>query len=124
VSGHSLGAALATILALDIALAVPELQPQLQVYVYATPRVGNPDFSRSYAKILPNSYRITNLADPIPTMPPTRMQAEFVHIGEEWAFLSQGGDVLPNHIVDTYRRAINAEVESNQARNFPLSGLA
>jgi hypothetical protein len=26
--------------------------------------------------------------------------------------------------VDTYRRAINAEVESNQARNFPLSGLA
>jgi len=33
VSGHSLGSALATILALDIALAVPALQPQLQVYV-------------------------------------------------------------------------------------------
>lgn len=124
VSGHSLGAALATILALDIALAMPTLQSQLQVYVYATPRVGNPNFSRSYAQILPNSYRITNLADPIPTMPPTRLRAEFVHIGEEWAFLSQGGDILPNHIVDTYRRAINAEVESNQGRNFPLSGLA
>lgn len=124
VSGHSLGAALATILALDIALAVPELQPQLQVYIYASPRVGNPAFVRSYASILPNSYRITNLADPIPTMPPTKLRAEFVHIGEEWAFLSQGGDILPNHIVDTYRRAINAEVESSQDRNFPLAGLA
>jgi predicted lipase len=124
VSGHSLGAALATVLALDIALAVPALRPNLQVYVYASPRVGNPEFVRSYAQILPNSYRITNLADPIPTMPPTRLRAEFVHVGEEWSFLSQGGDILPNHIVDTYRRAVNAEAETNQRREFPLSGLA
>jgi triacylglycerol lipase len=123
VSGHSLGSALATILALDIALAVPELQPQLQVYVYATPRVGNPEFVRSYARILPNTFRITNLADPIPTMPPTKLRAEFVHVGEEWSFLTQGGDILPNHIVDTYRRAVNAEVETNQTRNFPASGI-
>jgi triacylglycerol lipase len=124
VSGHSLGAALATVLALDIALAVPELRPNLKVYAYATPRVGNPEFARSYAKILPNSFRITNLADPIPTMPPTRLRAEFVHVGEDWSFLSQAGDILPNHIVDTYRRAVNAEAESNQRREFPLSGLA
>lgn len=124
VSGHSLGAALATILAMDIALAVPAIQPHLQVYVYASPRVGNPDFARSYAKILPNSFRITNLADPIPTMPPTRLKSEFVHVGEEWAFISQGGDVLPNHIVDTYRRAVNREAESNQFRNYPITGIA
>jgi predicted lipase len=124
VSGHSLGSALATILALDIALAVPELQPKLQVYVYASPRVGNPEFVRSYAEILPNTFRITNLADPIPTMPPTKLRAEFVHVGEEWAFVTQGGDILPNHIVDTYRRAVNAEVETNQMRNFPISGVA
>jgi triacylglycerol lipase len=124
VSGHSLGSALATILALDIALAVPELQPQLQVYVYASPRVGNPEFVRSYAEILPNTFRITNLADPIPTMPPTKLRAEFVHVGEEWAFITQGGDILPNHIVDTYRRAVNAEAETNQTRNFPISGVA
>lgn len=123
VSGHSLGSALATILAMDMALAVPALQPQLRVYVYASPRVGNPEFVNSYAKILPNTYRITNLADPIPTMPPTKLRAEFVHVGEEWSFLSQGGDILPNHIVDTYRRAVDAEVETNQVRNFPLSGI-
>ncbi|MGD1944300.1 MAG: lipase family protein [Leptolyngbyaceae cyanobacterium] len=123
VSGHSLGSALATILALDIALNIPALQPQLQVYVYASPRVGDPEFARSYAQILPNSFRITNLADPIPTMPPTKLRAEFVHVGEEWSFVSQGGDILPNHIVDTYRRAVNAEVETNQSRDFPLSGI-
>ncbi len=124
VSGHSLGAALATVLALDIAMAVPELQPNLQVYVYASPRIGNPEFARSYAKILPNSFRVTNLADPIPTMPPTKLRAEFVHVGEDWSFITQGGDILPNHIVDTYRRAVNAEVETNQNRNFPISGTA
>ena len=122
VSGHSLGAALATLLALDIALAAPQLQPNLRVYVYATPRVGDPDFARSYAKILPNSFRVTNLADPIPTLPPTKLRSEFVHVGEDWSFLIQAGDILPNHIVDTYRRAVDAEVETNQARNFPLSG--
>jgi triacylglycerol lipase len=123
ISGHSLGAALATIVALDIALQVPDLQPQLQVYVYATPRVGNPEFVRNYAQILPNSFRITNLADTIPLMPPTKLRAEFVHVGEEWSFLTQGGDVLPNHIVDTYRRAVNAEVETSQNRDFPISGV-
>ena len=122
VSGHSLGAALATLLALDIALAAPQLQPNLRVYVYTTPRVGDPDFARSYAKILPNSFRVTNLADPIPTLPPTKLRSEFVHVGEDWSFLIQAGDILPNHIVDTYRRAVDAEVETNQARNFPLSG--
>lgn len=124
VSGHSLGAALATVLAMDIALAVPELQSQLQVYVYATPRVGDPEFASSYARILPNSFRITNLADSIPMLPPTKLRAEFVHVGEEWAFLSQAGDILPNHIVDTYRRAVNAEAESNQSRDFPITGIA
>lgn len=122
VSGHSLGAALATLLALDIALKVPALQPKLQVYVYASPRVGNPEFVRQYAKILPNTYRITNLADLVPTMPPTKLRAEFVHVGEEWSFVSQGGDILPNHIVDTYRRAVNGEVETNQPRNYPVRG--
>jgi hypothetical protein len=31
---------------------------------------------------------------------------------------------LPNHIVDTYRRAVNAEAESNQSRSFPITGIA
>ncbi|MGF1567059.1 MAG: lipase family protein [Nodosilinea sp.] len=124
VSGHSLGSALATLLAMDIALNVPELQPNLRVYVYASPRVGDPEFVRSYAKILPNTFRISNLADTIPTLPPTKLRAEFVHVGEEWSFISQGGDILPNHIVDTYRRAINAGAESNQSRDFPISGIA
>lgn len=122
VSGHSLGAALATLLAMDIALAIPELQPNLQLYVYASPRVGNPAFVSSYARFLPNSYRITNLADPIPTLPPTKLRSEFVHVGEEWSFITQAGDILPNHIVDTYRRAVNAGVETNQSRSFPASG--
>lgn len=124
VAGHSLGASLATLLALDIALAIPKIQPNLQVYAYAGPRVGDPEFARSYAKILPNSFLVTNLADLVPLLPPTKLQREFVHVGEVWSFLNQANDILPNHSVDIYRRAIEAEVETNQIRNFPLSGTA
>jgi excinuclease UvrABC ATPase subunit len=31
---------------------------------------------------------------------------------------------LADHIVDTYRRAVNAEAESNQSRSFPITGIA
>lgn len=123
VSGHSLGSALATLIAIDIALEVPALQPQIQLYAYASPRVGDPEFVRNYARLLPNSFRITNLADPIPMLPPTKLRTEFVHVGEEWSFISQGGDILPNHIVDTYRQAVYREAETNQARDYPASGL-
>jgi len=124
VSGHSLGAALATILALDIAVQVPALRPNVRVYAYASPRVGNVAFARHYGRILPNSYRITNLADAIPMLPPTKLRSEFVHVGEDWAFVSQGGDILPNHIVDTYRQAVYRELETNQMRTFPPGSTA
>lgn len=124
VSGHSLGAALATILALDIAVQIPALRSNVQVYAYASPRVGNVEFAQNYGRILPNSYRITNLADAIPMMPPTKLRSEFVHVGEDWAFVSQGGDILPNHIVDTYRQAVYSELETNQLRTFPPGSTA
>lgn len=113
ISGHSLGAALATLAAIDIALNVPEIRSQLQLYTYASPRVGDPTFATSHSQLVPNSYRVVNLADMIPLVPPTQLSGNFVHLGQEWAFLSQNGDVLPNHVVDTYRLAIDRELESN-----------
>lgn len=123
ISGHSLGAALATLAALDIALHVPQIKTQIQLYTYAGPRVGDPVFAEVHSKFVPNSYRVVNLADPIPMMPPTKLRDIYIHQGQEWSFLSQNGDVLPNHVVDTYRTAVDCGVENNQSRNYPNSGL-
>jgi triacylglycerol lipase len=124
VSGHSLGAAIATLAAIDIAVNVPRLKKQVQLYTYASPRVGDPVFARDHNRVVPNSYRVVNLADAITLVPFTVFfKTEYVHVGEEWAFLAPNGDVMPNHVVDSYRSAIDKQVETNKPRTYPNSGL-
>jgi predicted lipase len=107
ITGHSLGASLAILAALDIAVNQAELRPQLQLYTYASPRVGDATFAQLHAHMIPNSYRVVNLADAVPLMPPTiGKMGTYIHVGQEWSFLTQNNDFMPNHVVDTYRHAI------------------
>jgi predicted lipase len=122
ITGHSLGASLAVLAALDIAVNLPGLKPQIQLYTYACPRVGDPVFAKLHARYVPNSYRIANLADTIPLLPPTKAIGTYVHVGENWSFLSQGDDIMPNHVVDTYQTAVDRGVETHQKTNYPVSG--
>jgi len=119
ISGHSLGAALATFAAIDLALTLPQVQPKLQVYTYAGPRLGNKAFVEAHSQLIPNHYRIANLADMIPMLPLSKLLTDdFVHVGEPWSFLSQQGDIMPNHIVETYRQAIEQGVETRAEKGF------
>lgn len=124
ITGHSLGASLAVLGALDMALNIPSLKEQIQLYTYASPRVGDLTFARLHSKQVPNSYRVANLADAIPLMPPTQSVGTYLHVGQEWSFLSQKGDFMPNHVVDTYAAAIDQEVETDSTRIYPVSGLS
>ncbi len=123
ITGHSLGASLAVLASMDLALNVPALKPQIQLYTYAGARVGDPTFARLHARYVPNHYRIVNLADIVPLLPPLQSPSgTYAHTGEEWSFLTQNGDFLPNHVVDTYRLAIQNHVETNRPRQYPVSG--
>jgi triacylglycerol lipase len=123
ITGHSLGASLAVLAAIDLALNIPALKPQIQLYSYAGARVGDPTFAKIYAQHVPNHYRVVNLADIVPLLPPIQSPGgTYVHVGEEWSFLAQNGDFLPNHVVDTYRGAIANRVETNRPRQYPVSG--
>lgn len=115
ITGHSLGGAVATLAALEIAQNVPQLKKQLQLYTYASPRVYSPTLARIHSQLIPNSYRIVNLGDTVPLVPPVTIGNSYVHIGQEWSFLAQFGDVLLNHVVDTYITAMEQEAESIQA---------
>ncbi|MUG91358.1 DUF2974 domain-containing protein [Scytonema sp. UIC 10036] len=123
ICGHSLGAALATLAAIDIALNFPQHKPNLRLYTYASPRVGDPVFAQTHSQLIPNSYRIVNLADTIPLVPPTKIGGVYVHVGQEWSFLSQNGDLLPNHIVETYRVAVDGEAENQSSNNYTNLGV-
>ena len=80
IAGHSRGAALATLAAMDLALLYPKLRASLHLYAYAGSRVGDREFIEAHSNLIPNHYRIVNLADPIPLLPMTRqLNSEFVH---------------------------------------------
>jgi len=66
VCGHSLGAALATLLAFDLSV---NTNFSVQAYTYASPRVGDPLFAAAYNHAVPNTYRFANRPDIVPKLP-------------------------------------------------------
>ena len=123
-AGHSLGGALANLAAVDLAIHQPELQPNLHIYTYGTPRVGDLTFVETHSKRLPNHYRVVNLADMVPMTPFSNLLiVNFMHAGEQWSFLSHHGDIAPNHLVDVYRNGIGQGAEmrdDGQFVNLPM----
>jgi hypothetical protein len=70
ICGHSLGGALATLLALDVAANTP-FPPFTSptVYTYASPRTGGPQFVSTYNHVVPDTLRIANRLDIVPKLP-------------------------------------------------------
>ncbi|OMC56275.1 hypothetical protein A5747_09530 [Mycobacterium sp. IS-836] len=68
ICGHSLGGALATLLALDVAANTVFKAPA--VYTYGSPRTGDSLFASTYDQVVLNSYRIANRLDIVPALPP------------------------------------------------------
>lgn len=79
VTGHSLGGALATLCALDIAFNFESKFDAISMYSLASPRVadtlvldpsGAGTLVSNYQEYVPDSYRIVNTLDLIPALPP------------------------------------------------------
>jgi predicted lipase len=77
ICGHSLGGALATLLALDVAANLKFPDPV--AYTYASPRVGDPLFAATYNQIVKNSFRIANRLDLVPKLP---LPPAYEHVDE------------------------------------------
>src|SRR5580693_7388645 len=69
ICGHSLGGAIATLLALDVAAnaAAPFNNPT--AYTYASPRTGNHDFVVKYHQMVTTTYRFVDTVDLVPKLP-------------------------------------------------------
>jgi hypothetical protein len=67
ICGHSLGAALATLLAFDVGANTRFKNPT--VYTYAGPRTGDQQFANAYNRCVPNTFRIANRMDLVPNLP-------------------------------------------------------
>ncbi|KAJ3079317.1 hypothetical protein HK102_003866 [Quaeritorhiza haematococci] len=71
VIGHSLGGALASICALDLAREFPNYASSLRLITYGQPRVGNPAWANYLTQTFPDRVlRATNRIDIVPSLPP------------------------------------------------------
>src|SRR5690606_9989838 len=67
VTGHSLGGAVATILAVALQMEFPHLD--VACYSFGSPRVGNKHFSKLYASTIKTGARVVLDKDPVPLLP-------------------------------------------------------
>ncbi|NEW07574.1 lipase family protein [Paenibacillus sp. SYP-B3998] len=107
VTGHSLGGALATLCAVDIVANTPFESPC--VYTFASPRVGNAVFAKTFDRQIATRHRIYNVNDLVPQLPPviyrspkTDQNYYYVHVkkGDEVRF--QKGSISANHAIGNY----------------------
>ncbi|MCJ8014237.1 lipase family protein [Paenibacillus sp. KQZ6P-2] len=112
ITGHSLGAALATLCAIDIAANTAFCFPIL--FTYGSPRVGDPAFAKAFTKYVRNSYRSANLFDVVTHAPPTvyklpkrEKKYYYSHVHTLSSQRFQNGSVGANHVISSYFAALS-----------------
>jgi predicted lipase len=109
IAGHSLGSALATALALELAATSVYANPI--VYTFGSPRVGDKVFAGTYDNLIAESWRVTNLNDLVPQLPP--QLAGYVHVDAEVPINSDDRcrqTVACWHALDTYLNTLDPSV--------------
>jgi triacylglycerol lipase len=107
VTGHSLGGALATLHALDLAVNLDERT--IAMVNFGSPRVGNRDFAYQYKQYIPYSIRYVNSVDLVPFMPPRKIYSPlhkthfmYEHVPRRIMFYSPQHSIEANHSIQTY----------------------
>ncbi|KAK3431251.1 hypothetical protein EUGRSUZ_E02678 [Eucalyptus grandis] len=137
VAGHSLGAALATINALDIVTNgynAPTDHPEnaclVTAFPFASPKVGDENFQAKFSSSEKlRALRVTNALDIVPFLPPIR----YYHVGEQLLVDSRKSPYLKSlysgltgaveigHMLETYLHLI-AGTQGIDSNNFDLGG--
>ncbi len=93
ITGHSLGASLATLAALDLN---ETLRMNITLYTYGGPRVGNRWFVRYFNNKIQESFRVINDGDIVPDFPPNIFG--YRHVGTEVFIDNDKGIIIdPSH---------------------------
>lgn len=85
ITGHSLGGALASLFALDVAVSLPGVS--INSITYASPRVGTQNWETTYNQtyaLLDKTIRVRNSYDLVPKVPPENWPFDFCDVGQEF----------------------------------------
>lgn len=111
VTGHSLGAGLCSLLALDIAASIPDID--VYNYNFASPRIGSQEWKSTYEKkfdLESRTFRIANYYDFVPTLPPEFLGYD--HVGMKFliAFYVENAlfpHPVSRHSMNNYQVVLN-----------------
>lgn len=93
ITGHSLGAAVSNLAALDFSQYHP------LHYTYGCPRTGNRVWADTFQKKVPHSWRVYNAEDLITEVPPpVILQWVYCHVGQPVTFDINLGSIQANHV--------------------------
>uniref|UniRef100_A0A914P9C5 Fungal lipase-like domain-containing protein n=1 Tax=Panagrolaimus davidi TaxID=227884 RepID=A0A914P9C5_9BILA len=84
VTGHSLGAALASLTAATLSATNVVPKNRLSLYTFGQPRVGNKEFADNYLNFVPEAYRIVHHWDIVPHLPTLGLKGYTHHKNEVW----------------------------------------
>ena len=102
VTGHSLGAALAQLCAVDLAARLPSVM----LFTFASPRVGDEAFADAMDASVDHK-RFQNVNDLIPAMPGgLSANSEYFHSGTPYLLSVETGTIANDHGLKAYRTAI------------------
>lgn len=108
-TGHSLGAAMSVLCAVDLQYRFPSIN--YDVTVFGCPRVGNRSFQKSYDRRIPKTLCFVNGNDAVTKLPPYIFG--FCHVGSS---IHIGGIKLPfvysltDHSISSYEKSISDSI--------------
>ena len=100
ICGHSLGAAVATLLALDVGANTKFANPT--AYTYASPRTGDSSFADTYNQLVPNTYRFANRLDLVPKLPAPPLYEHVLGLDDLNPMMKVRWDIPCEHHLTTY----------------------
>ena len=111
VSGHSLGGGVAILTGVDLHVN----NYNVEIYTFASPRVGNSDYCNNVNSNGPKLYRIVNTIDIVPTLPFGTVP-NFHQYNKPW-FYSDCGEI--HDFTNNLKSLINNHLMYNYSRNIP-----
>jgi len=108
VAGHSLGAAVATLITVAVVQSPWFISSGLgtaKTYLYGSPSVGQKDFNSVFNPMPEHElFNVRNTVDLVPQVPPGELG--FHHVNTLMCFTKDWGNLRDNHVMPIYRAAV------------------
>ena len=103
VTGHSLGAALATICAFDLSKNYSGNFASISSIVSGSPRVGDEGFQRAFSRVAGNHLRVAIHGDPVTNTPGKLGVHNYTHVGRT-LYITSDGDLIGSNLHDDAKK--------------------